>query len=103
MGKGDTVLRNVLSVIPTTHGDRLDDEQLRTLMTEAEATVNSRPITFEDPTDIMEALSPSQILTLKSKVVLPPPGVIVREDLYCRKRWRTVQLLANEPFWSKWG
>jgi len=41
------------------------------------------------------------ILTMKNKVVLQPPGVFQREDIYCRKRWRHVQHLANE-FWSRW-
>ncbi len=41
-------VRNVLSVILTTHGDRLDDEQLRTLMTEAEAIVKSYHIPGSD-------------------------------------------------------
>ena len=50
--------------------------------------------------DSAEPLTPSQILTLKSKVVLPLPGHFVKEDLYCRKRWRRVQFLANE-FWRK--
>ena len=39
-------VRNVLSALLNAHGDRLDDEQLRTLMVEAEAAVNSRPITY---------------------------------------------------------
>ena len=38
---------------------------------------------------------------MKTKVVLPPPGVFQRADVYCRKRWRAVQYLANE-FWTRW-
>ena len=96
-------VRNVLSALLDTHGDRLDDEQLRTLMIEAEAVVNSRPITYSDMTnpDSLEPLSPSRILTLKSRVVLPPPGIFKKEDVYCRKRWRAVQFLANQ-FWNRW-
>ena len=30
-----------------------------------------------------------------------PPGVFVRDDLYCRKRWRHVQYLAD-MFWKRW-
>ena len=59
-------------------------------MCEAEAIVNSRPLTVT-----------SQLLTMKSKVVLAPPGVFMPADVYCRKRWRRVQHLANE-FWSRW-
>lgn len=38
---------------------------------------------------------------MKSKLILPPPGQFQRSDLYCRKRWRRIQYLANE-FWSRW-
>ena len=79
-------VRNVLSALLNAHGDRLDDEQLRTLMVEAEAVVNSRPIAYPAVPDSGAPLSPSQILTIKSRVVLPPPGIFMNEDLYCRKR-----------------
>ena len=46
-------------------------------------------------------LSPSNILTMKTRIVLPPPGIFQRADLYCRKRCRQVQYLAND-FWSRW-
>lgn len=95
--------RNTLSALLTTHGSQLNDELLHTLMVETEAIINSRPLTYPDlsSSDSVEPLSPSQILTLKSKVVLPPPGAFVKEDLYCRKHWRRVQFLANE-FWTRW-
>ena len=95
--------RTVLSALLDQHSSQLDDELLHTLMIEAEAIVNSRPLTYTDMTspDSAEPLTPSQILTLKSKVVLPLPGHFVKEDLYCRKRWRRVQFLANE-FWTRW-
>ena len=72
-------------------------------MIEAEAIVNSRPLTVDnisDP-DSLDPLSPMNILTLKSKVTRGPPGVFQKADLYCRKRWRRVQHLANE-FWLRW-
>jgi hypothetical protein len=95
--------RNALSALLTTHGGQLDDELLRTLLIEAEAIVNSRPLTYTDvsSTTSLEPLSPSQLLTLKSNVVLPPPGQFQKADLYCRQRWRRVQYLANE-FWNRW-
>ena len=46
-------------------------------------------------------LTPNHLLTMKSKVVLSPPGIFPSSDLYCRKRWRRVQHLANE-FWTRW-
>jgi len=71
-------------------------------LTEAECIVNSAPITLEslsDPDSL--PLCPINLLTLKTKVVLPPPGTFQKQDLYCRKRWRQVQHLANE-FWTRW-
>jgi len=95
--------RNVLAALLDQHGTQLDDELLVTLMVETEDIVNIRPLTYLDMSspDSAEPLTPLQLLTLKSKVVLPPPGKFVKEDLYCRKRWRRVQFLANE-FWSRW-
>ena len=46
----------------------------------------------------LEPLTPSHLLTLKSKVVLPLPGMFQSPDAYSRKWWRRVQHLANE-FW----
>lgn len=96
-------VRNVLSALLMHHGSQLDDEALRTFMIEAESIVNCRPLAVNDLTspDCLEPLSPNQLLTLKSHVVLPPPGTFQREDLYSKKRWRRVQYLANE-FWQKW-
>ena len=63
---------------------------------------NCRPLTVDDlnNADGPVPLAPCQLLTMKSSVVLPPPGVFQRADLYSRKRWHCVHSLANE-FWSK--
>jgi hypothetical protein len=95
-------VRKVLSALLRDHAGSLNDESFRTLLAEAECIVNSRPLTTEslhDPTSM--PLSPNSILTMKNKIVLPPPGIFQKEDMYCRKRWRQVQHLANE-FWSRW-
>ena len=47
------------------------------------------------------ALSPRHILTMKSNVVMPPPGVFGKPDLCCRSIWRRIQGISNE-FWSQW-
>ena len=96
-------VRSILSSLMKTHGHVLDDESLRTLLTEAEAIVNSRPLTVDglsDP-DANNPLTPNHLLTGKTEVTLGPPGVFQKEDLYCRKRWRRVQHIANE-FWTRW-
>ena len=51
--------------------------------------------------DSPEPLTPNHLLTMKSKILLPPPGNFQPADVYARKRWRRVQHLTNE-FWSRW-
>lgn len=102
MGKASANVRKILAALMEEHSARLDDESLRTLFCEVESIINARPITVtssdaKDP----EPLSPSMLLTSKTKVVLPPPGVFQRNEVYMRKRWRRVQYLAN-LFWSRW-
>ena len=46
-------------------------------------------------------LTPNDLLTMKTGVVVQPPGEFQREDMYGRKRWRQVQYLANQ-FWTRW-
>ena len=84
-------------------GNQIDHEAFRTFITEAENIVNSRPLSVNNicSPDVPEPLTPNHLLTMKSKIVLPPPGHFQREDLYCRKQWKRVQYLTNE-FWSRW-
>ena len=72
-------------------------------MCEAEAIVNSRPLTTDGLTmpSSPERLTPNHLLTMKANVLLPPPGDFKRADLYSQKRWCRVQHLANE-FWNRW-
>ena len=96
-------VRRVISNLLQEFGSQLDDESLRTLLTEAAALVNSRPLSVEnlaDPTAV-DALTPNHLITMKTKVLLPPPGDFVREDVFSRKRWRRVQYLLNQ-FWLRW-
>ena len=96
-------VRSVLNSLLASSGGQLDDESLRTLMCEVESVVNSRPLTVDqlaDP-DSPAPLTPNHLLTMKSKVLLAPPGNFESADIYARKRWRRVQHLANE-FWSRW-
>ena len=93
-------VRRTLAYLLKEFGVRLDDESYRTLVCEVEAIVNSRPLTFASPDDL-NPLSPNNLLTMKTTVILPPPGQFQHEDVYMRKRWRRVQYLAN-IFWSRW-
>lgn len=94
--------RAIIDSLMMENNQHFDDEVFRTFLCEVESIMNSRPITSEasnDPT--IEALTPNHLLTMKSKLVMPPPGEFQRSDLYCRKRWRVVQHLANQ-FWLRW-
>ena len=68
-----------------------------------EIIVNSGPLTTDLLSDVhsMIPLSPINLLTLKSKVVIPPPGVFTTPVIYCHKHWRRVKHGSNE-FWSRW-
>ena len=96
-------VRNVLATLLQANGSQLNEEALSPFMCEVEALVNSRPLTIDsmnDPTSL-NPLTPNNLLTMKTKVLLPPPGVFQSSDMYGRKRWRRVQHLANE-FWIRW-
>ena len=80
-------VRSVLTALLDGNAGVLDGETFQTLICEAEAIVNSRPLTLDnlsDP-DSLAPLTPNHILTMKTKPVLPPPGVFQREDQYSRK------------------
>ena len=96
-------VRNVMNALIKQHGRQLDDESLRTFVCEAEAIVNSRPLTVETLSDPLSSLplTPNALLTGKSKLILSPPGKFQNEDVYCRRRWRRVQHISNE-FWTRW-
>ena len=86
-----------------THSHSLNDEPLRTLMAEVELIINSRPLTVETISDSKSeiTLSPSNLVTIKTSVVMPPPGEFSKQDAYSKRRWRRVQHIAGE-FWSRW-
>lgn len=62
----------------------LDDEALQTVLCEAEAILNDRPISklSNDP-NYLEALTPNHLLLMKGNPVLPP-GLFERSDLYAK-------------------
>ena len=78
------------------HKERLvDEEVLATMLTEMEATLNSRPLcaVSNDPYDL-EPLSPNQQL-LHRAVHSLPPGSFVKEDVLVRNKWRQTQVLVD--------
>ena len=57
-------------------------------MTEAEAVLNSQALTTEllSHGNSLNLTCPSNILTMKTKVVIPPPGEFRHIDIYCHKQ-----------------
>ena len=86
-------VRNALQPLLLQAGTQLDDESFRTFLTEVENIVNSRPLSIDNLSDpeYPEPITPNHLLTLKSKVLLPPPGRFSKADDYSRRRWRRVQ------------
>lgn len=70
-------------------------------MTEAEHTVNSRPLTHVS-VDLRdeEALTPNHFLIGASSGIAIP-GCFEEADLKSRKQWRVAQCLAD-MFWGRW-
>ena len=93
-------VRSVLDGLLEQHGTQLDEESLRTLLCDVECIVNSRPIAGTN-TPEEEPLTPNHLLTMKTRVLMPPPGEFQRNDIYLVKRWRRVQYLTN-CFWERW-
>lgn len=71
-------------------------------MTETEAILNSKPLAVDTLGAVQseQPLCPSNILTMNSKVMLPPTGDSVKADEFNRKRWRHIQNFANK-FWVR--
>lgn len=94
-------IRTVRKVLRAIVGSQvLDDERLHTFFCEAEAVINSRPLTpaSEDPCDL-EALTPNHILRAGTHCSPPLGGASTEEQF--RKRWKHVQYLADQ-FWKRW-
>lgn len=92
--------RRILDAILLKDNIQLTHDVLCTLMMEAAAVINARPLVpvSNDP-ESPSILSPTMILTQKVGVS-PPQGEFTSKDLYT-KQWRQVQNLADE-FWRRW-
>ena len=71
------------------HGESLNDESLCTLLLEIEVTIITRPITCESIGDVnsITPFSPIQLLSSRTRVVMPPPGTFQKQEMYCKKQW----------------
>ena len=66
------------------------------------AYITSRPLTVETISGSKSEipLLPSNLLTMKTSVLMPPPGEFSKLDVYSKRRWWRVQHIAGE-FWSR--
>lgn len=80
---------------------KLTAEEFTTLLTQIEATLNSRPLCplSNDPFNY-EALTPGHFLTLEPSTSLPDPS-LKSVSLSKLKRWRLIADLHSH-FWSRW-
>jgi hypothetical protein len=101
-GVWERQIRTIRKILSTSINNQpLYDESLQTLLCLVENIINSRPLTVvsDDPNDA-EPLTPNHLLHLRGGPMLPP-GEFVQKDIYCRRRWRQVQYLAD-VFWRRW-
>ena len=97
-----TICRVLEAMFAELGSHQLTHELLVTLVAEVTAIVNTRPISAI-PTDANEPqpLSPSMLLTIKTRSLGPPPGNFVLPDVYTRRHWRRFQYLTDQ-FWIRW-
>ena len=78
---------NVLAALTKRDGKDLDDESLRTIRTEVEVVINSRPLTVKIASDSSSLIpiAPSNIPTLTTSVVIPPHGSF-KEQIYIARK-----------------
>ncbi|CAG7785078.1 unnamed protein product, partial [Allacma fusca] len=101
-GAWERLVRSVKLALQVTLKERVPREDvLQTLLVEAEAVVNSRPLTFvsvdaNDP----ESLTPNHFLLGKNNA-LYSPGIFSDDDAKIRNQWKFSQKLAD-LFWSRW-
>ena len=101
-GAWERLVKSVKRALKAIAGNqRVTDETLLTFMTEAEALINSRPLTpVSSDCQDLNALTPNHFLLGRANVSLPP-DVLTDADLCSRKRWRHAQMMANH-FWDRW-
>ncbi|XP_052758002.1 uncharacterized protein LOC128202280 [Galleria mellonella] len=101
-GSWERLVRSVKTAMQVTLKERTpSDEILLTLLIEAEALINSRPLTHvpSDP-DQSEALTPFHFI-LGTSSGKPIPARLEDRDLCSRAGWKRALRLADH-FWSRW-
>ena len=102
-GAWERMIRSVRRLLLSLSNERtLTDDQLHTLMLEAEAILNARPLTpVKLDCDGMTPLTPNHLLRVNPSAS-PPPSLTEKTDCYARQKWKHVQYLADQ-FWKRWS
>ena len=94
-------VKTALNVILMSENATLNDYTLVTLLTEVEALINSRPLTWvSDDVKDFEPLTPNHFLIGRSSSNLSP-CITYESNVMPRQRWRQVQSMT-EQFWNRW-
>lgn len=79
---------------------RLSFDELLTVLNEVEATLNSRPLTYEYDTPGEEMLTPAHLMYGRKLTSLPESSEVV-DDIGCSRRYRYVNERLQH-FWKRW-
>ncbi len=79
---------------------RLSFAELSTVLSEVEATLNSRPLTYDYDNPSEEVLTPAHLIFGRRLTTLPESRE-VEEDIGCKRRYRYVNERL-EHFWRRW-
>ena len=100
-GAWEIMVKLTKRALKTVTNDRpMYEEVLRTFLVEVESTLNSRPLTsISDDYNDLQVLTPNHFLTGKLTKYFSS-NEFPRSDINSRKRWKSVQALAN-MFWTR--
>ena len=100
-GVWERLIRSVRSVLQKVLKEQVvSDEQLLTIMVEAEKVLNDRPLWSPSEDPEAQPLSPSSLLLMRSNSAMPM-GLFSKEDSYARSWWRQANYLVD-LFWKRW-
>lgn len=102
-GAWERMVRSIKAALGNVYSDeKLDDESLQTLLVEAEAMVNSRPLTYL-PLDSaeQEALTPNHFLLGSSSGVRQPVVGATSGSSILKRSWTGIQKKLD-GFWKRW-
>ncbi|XP_058816807.1 uncharacterized protein LOC131680103 [Topomyia yanbarensis] len=103
-GSWERMVRSVKAAMAAVaeHSRHPTDEVLETVVLDAEAMVNSRPLTYVPLDDVeQEALTPNHFLLYGTQGVVQPRTVFVTEGSTLRDSWKLTQYLVDQC-WRRW-